>query len=120
MKLIYHPKGKAGEYAEWALNLYTGCANLCQYCYVPLVMHKTRENFKKVSERKNLLIDLQKDADYLAAHPELGNSVFLCFSCDPYTAESGLTRDVIKLPHSRNISVMILTKGGVRARRDFD
>ena len=33
MKAIYHPKGKAGEYAEWACNLYVGCSAKCTYCY---------------------------------------------------------------------------------------
>lgn len=32
-KAIYRPKGKAGEYARWAANLYVGCSNGCTYCY---------------------------------------------------------------------------------------
>lgn len=32
-KAIYKPKGKAGEYAQFACNFYTGCSNDCQYCY---------------------------------------------------------------------------------------
>lgn len=32
-KAIYRPKGKAGEYARWAANLYVGCSNGCSYCY---------------------------------------------------------------------------------------
>ena len=31
--LIYQPKGPAGEYAEWAVNLHNGCTNGCTYCY---------------------------------------------------------------------------------------
>lgn len=31
--LIYQPKGPAGEYAKWAINLYNGCSNGCEYCY---------------------------------------------------------------------------------------
>lgn len=31
--LIYQPRGAAGEYAKWALNLYNGCSNGCTYCY---------------------------------------------------------------------------------------
>ncbi len=120
MKIIYHPKGKAGEYADYAANLYTGCAHGCTYCYAPLVMHKTREDFRQVQERKNILLDLIKDADYLRAHPELGSSVFLCFSCDPYPEHSILTREVIKALHAFGLSVTILTKGGMRAVRDFD
>lgn len=31
--LIYQPRGAAGEYAKWAINLYHGCSNGCTYCY---------------------------------------------------------------------------------------
>ena len=31
--LIYQPKGPAGEYTKWAINLYNGCSNGCEYCY---------------------------------------------------------------------------------------
>lgn len=32
-KLIYQPKGPAGEYAKWAVNLHNGCTHGCTYCY---------------------------------------------------------------------------------------
>jgi DNA repair photolyase len=32
-KIIYQPKGKAGEYAKYAANFYTGCSGRCDYCY---------------------------------------------------------------------------------------
>lgn len=32
-KLIYQPKGPAGEYAQWAVNLHNGCTHGCTYCY---------------------------------------------------------------------------------------
>ena len=31
--LIYQPKGPAGEYAKWAVNLHNGCSHGCTYCY---------------------------------------------------------------------------------------
>lgn len=34
MKAIYMPKGKAGEYAKYAVNFYVGCSNGCEYCYL--------------------------------------------------------------------------------------
>jgi DNA repair photolyase len=33
--VIYEPKGKAGEYAPLALNLYAGCSHGCTYCFAP-------------------------------------------------------------------------------------
>lgn len=32
MSAIYQPKGKAGEYAKYAVNFYVGCSNDCDYC----------------------------------------------------------------------------------------
>ena len=32
MKLIYKPKGAAGEYAKYAVNFFNGCSNECAYC----------------------------------------------------------------------------------------
>ncbi|MDD5704038.1 MAG: radical SAM protein, partial [Dehalococcoidales bacterium] len=125
MKAVYHPKGKAGEYADWALNLFSGCSNLCQYCYVPSVMHKTREEFHtNVQPRKDILLNLEEDVKYLCTYPELPpcRSIFLCFACDPYPTDDPyeLTRRAIRIIHGASIKVMILTKGGRRAERDFD
>jgi DNA repair photolyase len=123
MKLIYHPKGRAGEYASFAVNLYNGCEHQCVYCYVPLVMHKTRGDFQNAHPRPGILSDLQADALYLANHRELGDSVFLCFSCDPYQPLDDyhrITRKAIEILHGYGISVTILTKAGLKAVRDFD
>jgi DNA repair photolyase len=123
MKIIYHPKGRAGEYADYAVNLYDGCSHGCTYCYAPLVMHKKREEFNQPKPRKDILKYLEEDAAYLSDHREYGNSVFLCFSCDPYQhldKKLGLTREAIKTLHKYGLSVSILTKGGFTAVRDFD
>lgn len=32
-KAIYEPGGKAGEYSNWACNLYNGCPHSCTYCF---------------------------------------------------------------------------------------
>lgn len=123
MKVIYHPKGKAGEYADWALNLFTGCQHGCVYCYAPTVLHKTKEEFQKVEPRKGILFHLENDVKYICTHPELSaETVFLCFSCDPYPPEDRyqITRHAIRILHGAGINVMILTKGGDRAVRDLD
>ena len=31
MSIIYEPRGKAREYSELAVNLYTGCSHGCRY-----------------------------------------------------------------------------------------
>lgn len=32
-RAIYQPSGAAGEYSQWACNLFNGCPNRCDYCY---------------------------------------------------------------------------------------
>lgn len=44
-KVIYAPKGQAGEYAPLATNPYRGCGHGCAYCYVPLVTKQPRPEF---------------------------------------------------------------------------
>jgi DNA repair photolyase len=86
-------------------------------------MHKTKEEFQKVEPRKDILLHLDNDVKYLCTHPELSaETVFLCFSCDPYPPVDPykLTRQAIRILHGAGINVMILTKGGYRAVRDFD
>ena len=31
MPLIYEPRGKAREYSDLAVNLYTGCSDACRF-----------------------------------------------------------------------------------------
>lgn len=45
MKPIYIPKGKAKEYGDYAINIYTGCPHRCYYCFAPSVLRKDREQF---------------------------------------------------------------------------
>lgn len=50
-------------------------------------------------------------------------NVLLCFTCDPYQPIDEihqLTRQAILILHAYGFNVTILTKGGKRARRDFD
>ena len=56
MKPIYEPKGKAKEYGDYALNIYTGCPHRCYYCFAPTVLHKDRNAFHtNVAPRGNIL-----------------------------------------------------------------
>lgn len=38
MKPIYEPKGRAKEYGDCAINIYTGCPHRCYYCFAPGVL----------------------------------------------------------------------------------
>ncbi len=119
MGQIYTPKGKAREYGAYALNLYDGCSHGCQYCFVPAVLHRTREAFGHAMLRKIDWAKLEREIKALPAKSE----VFLCFTCDPYQVldeAEKRTRRTIDLFHSHGVGVRILTKAGSKSTRDFD
>ena len=132
MSVIYEPRGRAREYAHLALNLYAsvgpdgkeypaGCVHGCTYCYVPDFMHIPREIFHgDVRPRRDILNRLRKDAPKFAGTDK---RVLLCFACDPYQPlppERDVTRAAIEILREFDIPFQILTKGGLRAARDFD
>ena len=120
-KLIYEPKGAAGEYAAWALNVYLRCGHGCKYCYVPQVLHVAREEFHQASQRSARFLErLDKEA---AKRKDIEQRVLLCFTCDPYQpleAELGITRKSIEILKAHGLNVTILSKAGMFATRDFD
>ena len=118
MKPIYEPKGKAKEYGDYALNIYTGCPHRCYYCFAPTVLHKDREAFHtNVAPRENIVVETRKQ---LEKERVTGKLIHLCFSCDPYPTgyDTSVTREIIKLLKDHGNNVQILTKGD--ATRDFD
>lgn len=119
MKPIYEPRTKAKEYCDLAINIYTGCNHGCVYCYAPRVLHKTREQFAAVEPRKGIVDALKKQ---LATGEIKDREIQLCFTCDSYPAEidTAVTREVIEVIKNSGNHVRILTKGGLRAVRDFD
>jgi len=120
MKPIYEPKGRAKEYGDLAINIYTGCNHGCTYCYAPLVLKKSREEFHaNVAPRKGIVEVVKKQ---LEKEQITGKLIHLCFTCDPYPAgiDTTPTREVIKAIKAAGNNVQILTKGGKRAERDFD
>lgn len=121
MSIIYEPKGRAAEYSLLACNLYCGCCHGCTYCYAPRTIFVTRNTFTKFTKpRRNIIERLQEDA------PEFTNTdkrVLLCFTSDPYQPEEieqKITRKALMILREFDIPFQILTKGGVRAVRDFD
>lgn len=118
MKPIYEPTGKAKEYGDYALNIYTGCPHRCYYCFAPNVLHRDREQFHSVVEpRKNIVEETRKQ---LEREKITGKLIHLCFTCDPYPTgyDSTSTREIIKLLKEYGNHVQILTKGD--GSRDFD
>ena len=53
MKPIYEPKGKAKEYGDYAINIYTGCPHECFYCFAPSVLRKVKDDFHKKGGNNN-------------------------------------------------------------------
>lgn len=118
MKPIYEPKGKAKEYGDYAINIYTGCPHRCFYCFAPNVLHRDREKFHScVEPRANIVEEVRKQIEREKITDKL---IHLCFTCDPYPIDydSTPTREIIKILKDSGNHVQILTKGN--GTRDFD
>jgi len=121
--IIYAPQGQAGEYSRLAANPFRGCSHRCVYCYVPLVLKMSREEFdREAIPRPNFLELLKKDA---IKYQQLGSreQVMLSFTTDPYNpgdVTRKLTRQVIEMIKTHGLGFCTLTKGGSRALRDLD
>lgn len=128
MSLIYKPAGRANEYAEWALNVYKGCAHGCVYCYAAGIAARFKQCKSRLAFHENITVkktfslkQLRRDAKRLA--PQINSCVLLSFSTDPYQpieSELHLTRQCIEILHAEGISVQILTKDPLRACEDLD
>lgn len=118
MKPIYEPKGKAKEYGDLAINIYTGCPHNCFYCFAPNVLHKDRETFhSEVKPRENIVEAVKKQ---LKDENISGKLIHLCFTCAPYPTgyDTTPTREIIKAIKDSGNNVQILTKGD--GSRDLD
>ncbi len=115
MKVIYEPKGKAGEYGELAVNLYNGCGHGCVYCYAPSVVHKSREEFfGNPQPRRDIIAKLEDDVREMVRNGDR-REVFLCFTCDPFQPLEqfeAATHNAILLFEKKHIRYRILTKTG--------
>lgn len=118
MKPIYEPKGKAKEYGDLALNIYTGCPHRCYYCFAPNVLHRERERFHSVVEPRPGIVEATKAQ--LEREKITGKTIHLCFTCDPYPTgyDTTFTREIIQAIKAAGNHVQILTKGN--GSRDFD
>ena len=118
MKPIYEPKGKAKEYGDYALNIYTGCPHRCFYCFAPNVLHRDREVFHTNIQPRTGIVEATKQQ--LEKEKITGKLIHLCFTCDPYPTgyDTTPTREIIKAIKKSGNNVQILTKGD--GSRDFD
>lgn len=118
MKPLYIPKGKAKEYGDYAVNIYTGCPHRCYYCFAPNVLHRDRETFHSLVEPRPGLVESLKAQ--LKREQIKDKLIHLCFTCDPYPTgcDSSVTREVIQIIKESGNHVQILTKGN--GSRDFD
>ncbi len=119
MTPIYRPKGKAAEYASWALNIYTGCTHGCEDCYAPSVLRKSKDDFADVTVRKGVELAVMRQ---LEREDFAGETIHLCFTCDPYPTgiDTTPTREIIHMIHDAGAHVQILTKNPLGAELDFD
>ena len=118
MKPIYEPKGKAKEYGDYAINIYTGCPHECFYCFASSVLRKAKDDFHKcVEPRKNIVDEVKKQIE---RENITGKLIHLCFTCDPYPCgyDTTPTREIINAIKQSGNNVQILTKGD--GSRDFD
>lgn len=120
--VIYETKGRAKEFNELAVNLFTGCGHQCIYCYGANVTHQSKDDFENKPQIRVTALDVLQSAKAWKAKGET-RRVLLCFVTDPYQpieAETQLTRKCIMALHENGLNVIILTKGGKRSMRDFD
>ncbi|MGM9640756.1 MAG: hypothetical protein ACI3V3_05265 [Faecousia sp.] len=118
MKPLYVPKGKAKEYGDYAVNIYTGCPHRCYYCFAPSVLRRDREEFHTHVEPRPGIVEALKRQ--LEREGVTGKLIHLCFTCDPYPTwyDTSVTREVIKAIKDSGNHVQVLTKGD--GSRDFD
>lgn len=120
MKAIYVPVGRALEYAPLALNLYTGCAHGCEYCFAADSRWTTPEKFhSNVNPRKGILAAIEKDCKRMKGDTR---PILMCFHCDPYPPAEveDVTRRALEILQQYSMTAQVLTKAGSRAERDFD
>lgn len=92
-RVIYSPKGKAGEYAENAANFFVGCSNGCTYCYLrkgrgAKVLGGSRPELKKTLREYPYALDIFKN-ELLAHKEELQKTgLFFSFTTDPLLPET--------------------------------
>lgn len=116
MKAIYKPKGKAGEYAQYACNLYVGCSNDCSYCYCkkyPLgkVWSATPRLKKAFKDEQDAYEAFRNDVTKNREKLRAGGGIFFSFTTDPCLPSTiNLTAACVTFATMLDIPCTILTK----------
>ncbi len=120
MRPLYEPSGRAKEYGDYAVNIYTGCPHRCYYCFAPNVLHGERETFHSIVEPRKGIVEALENQ--IKNEQLTGKLIHLCFTCDPYPKgyDTSVTRLILEVIRSSGNNVQILTKNGTEAIRDFD
>ena len=119
MSAIYQPKGKAGEYAKYAVNFYVGCSNDCDYCYCKrgLLAHAmggTSPTLKKSFEGHNPFVVFIKELHENIV-PLRKHGLFFTFTSDPLLPETqDLNNKAVLYAVNQGVPCKFLTK-----RADF-
>lgn len=119
MKPIYTPGGRALEYSNLALNIYTGCPHGCTYCYAAKNAKRWGKDFTDVKPRAGIVEATKRQLERASI---TGQLIHLCFTCDPYPQghDCTATREIIKAIKNSGNHVQILTKNGLDAKQDID
>lgn len=118
-KVIYAPKGRAGEYGRLACNFFVGCSNACDYCYCKQGflgrLWSSRPRLKKGLKGCDTALRLF-EKELLVCLPTLQQSgLFFSFTSDPFLQEaSELTWQAVRMAVQHDVPVQLLTK-----RADF-
>lgn len=116
MKAIYKPNGKAGEYAQYACNLYVGCSNDCSYCYCkkyPLskVWSTTPRLKKAFKDEQDAYEAFRKDVTENREKLRAGGGIFFSFTTDPCLSTTiNLTAACVTFATMLDVPCTILTK----------
>jgi DNA repair photolyase len=84
-------------------------------------MRKTREEFNEGKHRKDVINLIQKDLIEMTMLKDKRRVLF-CFTTDPYQGENDfnkITGEALALFKAYNQPFQLLTKGGMKAARDF-
>jgi DNA repair photolyase len=115
-KAIYSPKGKAGEYAEYACNLYVGCPHGCTYCYLrkgvlATAMGGDKPTLKKCFRDEAHALEVF-EKELKANLPEMQkHGLFFSFTSDFALPECyNLTMKAVDICVDNNVPVKLLTK----------